>query len=119
MTSQLADRIASAKAEGVDARPASRSGRSEGDSRTDDVGGTTGATGSGATAVGAYTPRARPGAPVSMPVSWDEIENGVRPDEFTVETVPQRLAGRSSDPWAEIGKIRQSVSAAVRRQVGI
>ncbi len=75
--------------------------------------------GRGATAVGAYTPRARPGAPVSTPVSWQEVEQGVRPDEFTVETVPQRLTALPSDPWAEIGKIRQTVSAAVRREVGI
>ena len=75
--------------------------------------------GRGATAVGAYTPRARPGAPVSTPVSWAEVEGGVRPDEFTVESVPQRLAALPADPWAEIGKIRQSISAAVRRQVGI
>ena len=75
--------------------------------------------GRGATAVGAYTPRARPGAPVSTPVSWEEVEKGVKPDEFTVETVPQRLAALVRDPWAEIGKIRQSISAAVRRQVGI
>ena len=75
--------------------------------------------GRGATAVGAYSPRARPGAPVSTPVSWEEVEQGVRPDEFTVETVPQRLSALPSDPWAEIGKIRQTISAAVRRQVGI
>ena len=75
--------------------------------------------GRGATAVGAYSPRARPGAPVSTPVSWEEVEQGVRPDAFTVETVPQRLAALRSDPWAEIGKIRQTISATVRRQVGI
>jgi bifunctional non-homologous end joining protein LigD len=75
--------------------------------------------GRGATAVGAYSPRARPGAPVSTPVSWAEVEGGVRPDEFTVETVPQRLPALPSDPWAEIGKIRQTISAAVRREVGI
>ena len=75
--------------------------------------------GRGATAVGAYVPRSRPGAPVSTPVSWEEVEQGVRPDEFTVETVPQRLSTLPADPWAEIGKIRQSISAAVRRQVGI
>ena len=75
--------------------------------------------GRGATAVGLYTPRARPGAPVSMPVSWEEVEKGVKPDEFTVETVPRRLAARASDPWAAIDEIRQSISAAVRRQVGI
>jgi bifunctional non-homologous end joining protein LigD len=75
--------------------------------------------GRGATAVGAYSPRARPGAPVSTPVSWAEVEGGVRPDEFTVETVPQRLPALPSDPWAEIGKIRQTISAAVRRELGI
>jgi len=75
--------------------------------------------GRGATAVGVYIPRARSGAPVSTPVSWEEVEKGVKPDEFTVETVPRRLATLSSDPWTEIGKIRQTVSAAVRRQVGL
>ncbi|HEX3417126.1 MAG TPA: DNA ligase D [Stellaceae bacterium] len=75
--------------------------------------------GRGATAVGTYIPRARPGAPVSTPLFWEEVERGVEPHEFTVETVPQRLASLSSDPWAEIGKIRQTISAAVRRQVGI
>ena len=75
--------------------------------------------GRGATAVGAYIPRARSGAPVSTPVAWEEIEKGVKPDEFTVATVPQRLSALAADPWAEIGKIRQSISAAVRRQVGI
>jgi bifunctional non-homologous end joining protein LigD len=75
--------------------------------------------GRGATAVGAYSPRARPGAPVSTPVSWEEVEQGVRPDEFTVETVPQRLSALPADPWVEIGKIRQTISAAVRWQVGI
>ena len=75
--------------------------------------------GRGATAVGAYSPRARPGAPVSTPVSWEEVEQGVKPDEFTVETVPQRLSALAANPWAEIGKIRQTISAAVRRQVRI
>jgi bifunctional non-homologous end joining protein LigD len=73
----------------------------------------------GATAVGAYSPRARTGAPVSTPLFWEEIEKGMRPEGFTIETVPDRLAALASDPWAEIGKIRQSVSAAVRRRVGI
>src|SRR6516162_2695370 len=71
----------------------------------------------GATAIGAYSPRARPGATVSTPLFWEEVENGVRPVGFTVATVPERLAGLKKDPWAEIGKLRQSISAAVRRQV--
>ena len=75
--------------------------------------------GRGATAVGAYSPRARPGAPVSTPVTWEEVERGVRPDEFIVETVPHRLSALPADPWAEIGKLRQSIGAAVRRRMAV
>jgi bifunctional non-homologous end joining protein LigD len=73
----------------------------------------------GATAIGAYSPRARPGAPVSTPLFWDEVEKGVRPEGFTVATVPQRLGALDTDPWAEIGKLRQSIGAAVRRRMGV
>jgi bifunctional non-homologous end joining protein LigD len=75
--------------------------------------------GRGATAVGAYSPRARPGAPVSTPLSWNEVEEGQRPDAFTVATLPSRLRSLDIDPWSEIGKLRQSLGAAVRRRVGI
>lgn len=52
----------------------------------------------GATVVAAYSPRVRPGLPVSFPVTWEELDR-VRPAEFTVRTVPALLAAR--DPWAE------------------
>jgi bifunctional non-homologous end joining protein LigD len=71
----------------------------------------------GATAIGAYSPRARPGAPVSTPLLWEEVEKSVRPEGFTVATVPPRLADLESDPWAEIGGLRQSISAAVQRRI--
>ena len=71
----------------------------------------------GATAIGAYSPRARPGATVSTPLFWEEVENGVRPEGFTVATVAQRLAGLAAGPWAEIGELRQSIGAAVRRRI--
>ena len=71
----------------------------------------------GATAIGAYSPRTRPGAPVSTPLFWEEVEQGVRPEGFTIATVPQRLAALVTDPWAEIGKLRQSIGAAVRRRM--
>jgi len=51
----------------------------------------------GATVVAAYSPRARPGTPVSFPVGWDELAD-VRPADFTVKTAVGLLAGR--DPWA-------------------
>jgi bifunctional non-homologous end joining protein LigD len=75
--------------------------------------------GRGATAIGAFSPRARAGAPVATPLFWEEVERGVTPDAFTVETVPGRLATLKSDPWAEMPKLRQSIGAKVRKQVGI
>ncbi|MDF2809160.1 MAG: ATP-dependent ligase YkoU [Microvirga sp.] len=53
----------------------------------------------GATAVAAYSTRARPGAPVSMPLAWDELSPGIGPAYFTVENAPVRLAALKSDPW--------------------
>ncbi len=73
----------------------------------------------GATAVGAYSTRARPGATVSVPVSWSEVEAGIRPGSLTVATVPSRLAALKSDPWAEIATLRQSIGAAARRKLGL
>ncbi len=52
------------------------------------------------TAVSAYSPRARAGAPVSTPLDWDELSARRRPDRFTVKTVPKRLATLGADPWA-------------------
>ncbi|THK34016.1 DNA ligase D [Ensifer sp. MPMI2T] len=46
--------------------------------------------GRGTTAVGTYSPRARPGFPVAAPVSWRDIERGIRPDAFTIERPPKR-----------------------------
>jgi bifunctional non-homologous end joining protein LigD len=51
-----------------------------------------------ATVVAVYSPRARPGTPVSFPVAWDDLDR-VTPRDFTVHTAAQLLAGR--DPWME------------------
>ncbi|MDQ1656340.1 MAG: bifunctional non-ous end joining protein LigD [Cryptosporangiaceae bacterium] len=52
----------------------------------------------GATVVSAYSPRARPGCPVSFPVPWAELDR-VTPADFTVVTAPGLLG--SADPWAD------------------
>ena len=57
----------------------------------------------GATAIGAFSTRARPGAPIATPLFWREVEEGVRPEGFTVATVPVRLTALKSDPWANGG----------------
>ena len=54
------------------------------------------------TMAGAYSPRALPHAPVSTPVTWNELET-VDPKAFTVQTVPARLA-ETGDPWADFGE---------------
>jgi len=51
----------------------------------------------GATVAAAYSPRARPGVPVSFPVQWEDLD-AVKPGDFTVLTAPGLLAG--SQPWA-------------------
>ncbi len=51
----------------------------------------------GATVAAAYSPRVRPGVPVSFPVRWEDLD-GVAPGDFTVKTVPGLLAGH--DAWA-------------------
>ena len=52
----------------------------------------------GATVVCAYSPRIRPGVPVSLPVAWPDLE-AVTPADFTLFSVPGILDGR--DPWTE------------------
>jgi bifunctional non-homologous end joining protein LigD len=69
----------------------------------------------GATSVAAYSTRARAGATVSTPLAWDELEPRLRPDRFTVATVPARLAGLREDPWRRYTKLRQSLPATGAR----
>ncbi len=55
----------------------------------------------GMTAVAAYSTRARPGAPVSMPLGWDELAPEIGSAYFTVRNTPTRLASLAADPWAD------------------
>jgi bifunctional non-homologous end joining protein LigD len=61
----------------------------------------------GATSIAAYSTRALPGAPVSTPLGWDELDPALRSDAFGVANLRQRLAGLKRDPWARYWTLRQ------------
>jgi DNA ligase D-like protein (predicted polymerase) len=61
----------------------------------------------GATVVAAYSPRVRPGTPVSFPVAWDDLDR-VTPADFTVRNAATLLA--ESNPWAELMPAPQPVA---------
>lgn len=65
----------------------------------------------GATAVAAYSTRARPGAPVSMPLAWEELGSTIGPAYFTVDNTPTRLASLDVDPWGDF----QAAAAPLER----
>jgi bifunctional non-homologous end joining protein LigD len=64
----------------------------------------------------AYSPRGVPGAPVSMPVTWEELP-GVLPPDFRMDNVPKVMANRG-DVWRDLHNTRQSVEAALKMSAG-
>jgi DNA ligase D len=62
----------------------------------------------GATVVAAYSPRARPGVPVSFPVAWDDLDD-ITPRDFTIRTAAALLG--DTDPWQERMPPPQSLPA--------
>jgi bifunctional non-homologous end joining protein LigD len=65
----------------------------------------------GSTAIAAFSTRAREGAPVAVPLAWDELSPKLASDQFTVANVRQRLKRLKRDPWHEYWTIRQRISA--------
>lgn len=74
--------------------------------------------GRGATAVATYSARAHPGAPVSTPITWEELQSGTRSDAYGVRNVIRRLAALDADPWEGFFEARQSITSRMRRDVG-
>jgi bifunctional non-homologous end joining protein LigD len=68
----------------------------------------------GAIAVAPYSTRARPGAPVSTPLAWDELAADARGDRFNVATVPERLARLKADPWSGFFEVEQQLPESAR-----
>jgi bifunctional non-homologous end joining protein LigD len=70
----------------------------------------------GKTLNAAYSPRGVPGAPVSMPVTWEELP-GVLPPDFRIDNVPKLMDARG-DAWRDLQNTRQSVEAALKMSAG-
>ncbi|WP_274423977.1 DNA ligase D [Chelativorans sp. YIM 93263] len=71
--------------------------------------------GRGATAVAPYSTRARPGAAVSMPLGWDELDPAIGSDYYTVENAITRLAALTTDPWEEFWKAAKPLNLKAKR----
>jgi bifunctional non-homologous end joining protein LigD len=69
----------------------------------------TGRNGVGATFAAAYAVRPKPGAPVSAPCTWQEVEDGIAPRAFTLRTMPARIA-EVGDLWRDIADRGQALA---------
>jgi bifunctional non-homologous end joining protein LigD len=72
-----------------------------------------------ATAIAPYSARAKANAPVAMPIDWDQLKDDLRFDHFNVKNAVALLRRRRRDPWAELGRVRQQLTDAMLRQVGL
>jgi bifunctional non-homologous end joining protein LigD len=64
------------------------------------------------TSVAAYSTRARAGAPVSVPVTWDELGRTKGGNQYTVLNLGKRLGSLKQDPWKDIGRLKQKLPDA-------
>jgi len=68
----------------------------------------------GQTAAAPYAVRARPGAPVAVPLDWDEVSDGVNARSYTVRNIFRRL-GQKRDPWKEFRRRARSLRGPWKR----
>ncbi|BBR54065.1 MULTISPECIES: DNA ligase D [Pseudomonas] len=74
--------------------------------------------GKGATTVSAYSLRAREGLPVSVPIWREELPQLKGANQWHIGNLAERLA-EVDDPWADLAKTRQSITARMRKQMGL
>lgn len=72
-----------------------------------------------ATAVAAYSLRARSGVPASTPLAWSELDAIDHPSDLDYATVPTRLTDDFADPWAEIERAARSLTKEMARKLAI
>ncbi|HUG69184.1 MAG TPA: DNA ligase D [Pirellulaceae bacterium] len=67
----------------------------------------------GATAVACYSTRARPNASVATPLRWDELDERLKPDKYTVLNLRNRLSSLDASPWPDFHELRQSITKSM------
>jgi DNA ligase D-like protein (predicted polymerase)/DNA ligase D-like protein (predicted 3'-phosphoesterase) len=73
--------------------------------------------GRGGTAIAPFSPRARPGATVALPLRWDEVDPAKPQPLFSMADTATLTARMADDPWAGYFQVEQTISAAARRTV--
>lgn len=71
--------------------------------------------GRGATAIVPYSPRARDGAPVSVPLAWGELSARIHSDRYTIMNLHERLGMLRADPWERIGSLHQGLETPLKK----
>ncbi|HEX2474811.1 MAG TPA: DNA ligase D, partial [Lacipirellulaceae bacterium] len=64
----------------------------------------------GATAIASYSTRRKSGAPVAVPIAWDELSTRTKPDMYNIVNLPKRLEKLPTDPWEDFFSTRQSIT---------
>lgn len=67
----------------------------------------------GSTAIASYSTRARPGAPVAVPLRWDELRPEVTSDRYHAENLRRRLGALGSDPWDDFEAARRPLEGYI------
>lgn len=75
--------------------------------------------GRSATAIASYSTRARAGAPVAVPVSWDEVNDSLTPNRYTLENLRRRLGALKDDPWREFEDARRAITNKMLANAGV
>lgn len=70
----------------------------------------------GATAVAPYSTRARPGATVATPIEWEELADLTDPAQFTVMSLPARIAAQTRDPWEDFHRAARPLPQPGKRR---
>ena len=75
--------------------------------------------GQGATTIAAYAVRAREGLPVSVPIHREEVAEIKGANAWNIKNLHKRLADLGEDPWAKYSSSKQTISAQMRKRIGL